>query len=190
MRIVLLLYLISLQIIIGSLYSPLAAQNISFQHLTTEEGLSHNAIISIYQDERGFMWFGTRNGISLYNGKDVQIFRKEKDNPNSLLYNDVNLIVGDQQGHVYILGNKGVSKYDICKNQFTHLTHNYTRTGFYDRHLYITNGHVIQKYTDHHFQDIYRLPDDKGYINHFEISQDTILIGTINHGLYLSLIHI
>lgn len=184
MRIVLLLYLISLQIIIGSLYSPLAAQNISFQHLTTEEGLSHNAIISIYQDERGFMWFGTRNGISLYNGKDVQIFRKEKDNPNSLLYNDVNLIVGDQQGHVYILGNKGVSKYDICKNQFTHLTHNYTRTGFYDRHLYITNGHVIQKYTDHHFQDIYRLPDDKGYINHFEISQDTILIGTINHGLY------
>ena len=55
-----------------------STQSISFRHLTTDNGLSHNSIISIYQDERGFMWFGTRNGVSLYNGKDFKIYQKEK----------------------------------------------------------------------------------------------------------------
>ena len=92
-----------------------SAQNISFRHLTTDDGLSHNSIISIYQDERGFMWFGTRNGVSLYNGKNFKIYQKEKDNPNSILYNDIYHITGDQNGHVYIMTNRGISAYDIEK---------------------------------------------------------------------------
>jgi hypothetical protein len=38
------------------------AQDISFRHLTTDDGLSHNAVMTMYQDERGFIWIGTRNG--------------------------------------------------------------------------------------------------------------------------------
>lgn len=46
------------------------SQSIPFHHLTTDNGLSHNSVVSIYQDERDFMWFATANGLSLYNGKD------------------------------------------------------------------------------------------------------------------------
>ena len=49
------------------------AQSISFLHLTTDDGLPNNSISSIYQDEREFMWFGTRNGIGVYNGKKIKI---------------------------------------------------------------------------------------------------------------------
>ena len=42
------------------------AQSISFLHLTTDDGLPNNSISSIYQDEREFMWFGTRNGGERY----------------------------------------------------------------------------------------------------------------------------
>lgn len=161
------------------------AQNISFQHLTTDDGLSHNAIISIYQDERGFMWFGTRNGISLYNGKNFKIFQKEKDNPNSILYNDINQITGDKQGHVYILGNKGVSLYDIRSNRFKHLTRKYTRAGYYHNGLYTTNGYSIEKYENDTLNEIFRMPEDKGHISHFKIFNDSIFIGTIKHGLYV-----
>ena len=55
------------------------AQSISFLHLTTDDGLPNNSISSIYQDEREFMWFGTRNGIGVYNGKKIKIYQKEKD---------------------------------------------------------------------------------------------------------------
>lgn len=57
------------------------SQNISFHHLTTDDGLSHNSVVSIYQDERDFMWFATANGLSLYNGKDFKIYQKEKEQP-------------------------------------------------------------------------------------------------------------
>ncbi|EJX06471.1 two-component system sensor histidine kinase/response regulator, hybrid (one-component system) [gut metagenome] len=166
-------------------YNSISAQNISFQHLTTDDGLSHNAIMSIYQDERGFMWFGTRNGISLYNGKDFKIFQKEKDNPNSILYNDVNQILGDQHGHVFVLGNKGVSLYDIRINSFKHLTRNYTRSGYYNNGLYITNGHCIEKYENDTFKEIFCMPENKGHIDRFKIYNDSIFIGTIKNGLYI-----
>ena len=47
------------------------AQSISFLHLTTDDGLPNNSISSIYQDEREFMWFGTRNGIGVYKRRKI-----------------------------------------------------------------------------------------------------------------------
>ena len=82
------------------------AQSISFLHLTTDDGLPNNSISSIYQDEREFMWFGTRNGIGVYNGKKIKIYQKEKDISNSILYNDIYHITGDRNGHVFIMTNK------------------------------------------------------------------------------------
>ena len=80
-RNILILCFLSLYMLAGQ------AQNLSFNHLTTDDGLSHNSVVSIYQDERGFLWFATHNGISLYNGKDFKIYQKEKENPkNSILY--------------------------------------------------------------------------------------------------------
>lgn len=54
------------------------AQDISFRHLTTDNGLSHNAVMAMYQDERGFIWIGTRNGANLYNGHEFKIYKSQK----------------------------------------------------------------------------------------------------------------
>ena len=48
-------------------------EEISFNHLTTEDGLSNNSVMSMYQDERGFIWIGTRNGVNLYNGRNFNV---------------------------------------------------------------------------------------------------------------------
>src|SRR3954468_11420297 len=45
------------------------------QHLTVEEGLSHNWVRSIIKDHQGFMWFGTFNGLNRYDGKNFKIYR-------------------------------------------------------------------------------------------------------------------
>ena len=164
---------------------PGKAQNISFHHLTTDDGLSHNSVVSIYQDERGFMWFGTRNGVSLYNGKAFKIYQKEKDNPNSILYNDIYQIVGDKKGHVFIIGNRGISDYDIKNDTFTHITRNNMRSGFFSGHLYATNTSQILKFINGTFEEVYRMPANRGDINKFYIHNDSIFIGTINQGLYL-----
>ena len=38
-------------------------QNLKFERLTIEQGLSHNYVMSILQDRNGYLWFGTGNGI-------------------------------------------------------------------------------------------------------------------------------
>ncbi len=43
-------------------------QNIKFEHLTVDDGLSFNQIFCILQDSEGFMWFGTEDGLNKYDG--------------------------------------------------------------------------------------------------------------------------
>lgn len=160
------------------------AQNISFRHLTTDDGLSHNSIISIYQDERGFMWFGTRNGVSLYNGKNFKIYQKEKDNPNSILYNDIYHITGDQNGHVYIMTNRGISAYDIEKGQFTSIIKKSIRAEFFSEYLYAATLNQIFKYDGIKFDLFYKMPQNSSVIQRLYICNDSVFIGTTK-GLYI-----
>lgn len=98
------------------------SQYISFRHFTTDDGLSHNSSMSIYQDERGFVWFGTRDGANLYNGKEIKQYKHLKNNPNSLSYNEIREITGDGKGTVYFLtNNQGISAYNIKKDLFTNI---------------------------------------------------------------------
>ena len=50
------------------LWSHLDASNIKFQSLSTSDGLSQSSINTIWQDNSGFMWFGTQNGLNKYDG--------------------------------------------------------------------------------------------------------------------------
>lgn len=43
--------------------------------LTMQDGLADNSVSSIYKDKDGFMWFGTNNGLSRYDGKAIKNFR-------------------------------------------------------------------------------------------------------------------
>ncbi|WP_340110671.1 hybrid sensor histidine kinase/response regulator transcription factor [Maribellus mangrovi] len=51
-----------------------AAQNISFEHITANDGLSHNVIYSVAQDSIGFIWLATRNGINRYSGYSINTY--------------------------------------------------------------------------------------------------------------------
>ncbi len=46
----------------------------SFKHLTIDEGLSNNTVYSIIQDNNGFIWAGTRNGLNKFDGFDFTIY--------------------------------------------------------------------------------------------------------------------
>ena len=64
-------------------------QNITFSHLTTDDGLSQFSVNSLYIDERGIIWIGTREGLNQYNGNDIKSFKLNKNDPNSLFSNTV-----------------------------------------------------------------------------------------------------
>ena len=160
------------------------AQSISFLHLTTDDGLPNNSISSIYQDEREFMWFGTRNGIGVYNGRKIKIYQKEKDISNSILYNDIYHITGDRNGHVFIMTNRGISVYDIEKDLFSTITRNNMRAQFFSGYLYAATSKQIFKYNGNKLEPFYKFPDNEGYIRKLYIHNDSILIGS-DRGVYI-----
>lgn len=90
-----------------------------FQHLTTLEGLSQNDVNCIFQDSRGFMWFGTNDGLNRYDGYNFKIFRKKPRQLDGLASNIAFSITEDPEGNLWIgSSDNGVSKYNFSTNNF------------------------------------------------------------------------
>ena len=101
----------------------LSAQNndIKFEHLSLEQGLSQSAVICLLQDSRGFMWFGTEDGLSKYDGYDFVVYRHDPQDPQSLSDNFVESIYEDQSQVLWI-GTRGggLNQFDREKETFTY----------------------------------------------------------------------
>lgn len=161
------------------------AQGITFKHLTEADGLSHYTVHSIYQDERGFMWFGTENGANLYNGKSIKVYRHNSNDSNSLQNNCVKQIVGNRKGTIFFRTRTGVQSYDIKKDKFTILYPKQTSYIFFDEGLYLADKNQILKFNGKEFELFYQLPYEKVRISTICIHNDSIAIGTNSHGLFL-----
>lgn len=87
------------------------------------EGLSQASVMSIYQDQLGRMWFGTREGISVYNGENMLVY-KAWNNENSeehidVLYgNECDFLTGNKEGDVFFRTNGALMRYDIREESF------------------------------------------------------------------------
>jgi ligand-binding sensor domain-containing protein len=78
-----------------------------FQKLTLKNGLSNNDLLCITQDSKGFMWFGTHNGLNKFDGYKFTVFRKKKNSSNSLSDNIVRSVGEDSEGNIWLGTNDG-----------------------------------------------------------------------------------
>jgi hypothetical protein len=72
---------------------------IGFDRLTSEDGLSQNTVTSILQDSRGFMWFGTEDGLNKYDGYSFTVYRHDPDDPYSLRDDSIMTLYEDRSGN-------------------------------------------------------------------------------------------
>ncbi|WP_299440140.1 triple tyrosine motif-containing protein [uncultured Aquimarina sp.] len=85
--------------------------------LGIEEGLSQGATSSIIQDEEGFLWIGTKNGLNRYDGERIEIFTKNPDDPYSLT-NDNVLALHDDRGFIMVGTQGGLDLYHKATKRF------------------------------------------------------------------------
>ncbi|MCH7397019.1 response regulator [Belliella sp. DSM 107340] len=95
------------------------AQKTYFKHINVEDGLSHNTVFTIFQDSKGFMWFGTKDGLNRYDGHQFKIFKNEPDKPQSLRNNNVLFIYESFEKKLWLGTNDGISIYDPSTETFT-----------------------------------------------------------------------
>jgi signal transduction histidine kinase/DNA-binding response OmpR family regulator/ligand-binding sensor domain-containing protein len=73
-----------------------------FIDVSENAGLSSNFVYDIDQDDQGFMWFGTRNGLDRYDGYSVKNFRHDPDSADSLSSNDIRTVAATTDGIVWV----------------------------------------------------------------------------------------
>lgn len=88
--------------------------------------LSNNAILCMHQDPEGYMWFGTYDGLNMYNGKNTYIYRFEPDNKNSLCSNIIHKITDAEPGYLWISTYLGLNKFSIKEKKITESYVQYT----------------------------------------------------------------
>lgn len=88
------------------------AQSRQFQHITSADGISQSEVYSFLEDARGFMWFGTVDGLNRYDGYSVTVFHIDKDSPNSIPNNTIRCLVEDAFGRIWIGTDDGLCVYD------------------------------------------------------------------------------
>jgi ligand-binding sensor domain-containing protein/signal transduction histidine kinase/DNA-binding response OmpR family regulator len=117
--------IIGICIVVGLFASPLNAQNLNmkFKHLNGTQGLSNSTIEAIYQDSRGFMWFGTRDGLNRFDGYKVNVFRNHINDLTSLSDNYIKCIYEDKNHNLWIGTLNGLNRYNPYANSFIRYKH-------------------------------------------------------------------
>lgn len=77
------------------------------KHFDTADGLAHREVNAVFQDRQGFMWFGTKYGLSRFDGKTFTNFTKDR---NGLAFDDIQSIAQDADGLLWLMGPFGESR--------------------------------------------------------------------------------
>ncbi|QTA80623.1 Two component system response regulator/histidine kinase, PAS domain-containing [Desulfonema limicola] len=93
-------------------------QAVRFEHLSIEQGLSQSTVRSMIQDSKGFMWFGTDDGLNRYDGYTFKTYKSDANDPYSLIHNLIWSICEDHMGILWIGTHEGLSRFDRNKEKF------------------------------------------------------------------------
>lgn len=108
--------------------SVVKAQNTNLVYsnkLTVSNGLAHNGVTSIHEDSRGFLWFGTYDGINRYDGYEVKTYKNTIDQ-NILTSNRVRVIDEDKKGNLWLGTDQGITVYNSSQESFNKVYSNET----------------------------------------------------------------
>ena len=79
------------------------------------QGLSNSAVLSLYQDNHGFMWFGTYDGLNNYDGKTMNVYRTDMAVKKQLLNNVIYHVDGAENNCLWISTNTGINCFSVNK---------------------------------------------------------------------------
>ena len=160
--------------------------DIYFHKISVEQGLSQFSVITIYQDEFGSLWFGTREGVNKYNGNSIEVILPTLTNskiPENIILN----ICGDHQGHVYIQSQNGVNEYNLHTSTIRSIIQNSVNAIAYGSHnLWIAENNILFSYKDGTKKEYSRIESIGSPICSItETSDENIYLGTISSGVYI-----
>jgi len=114
--------LLSCILLTAGLSKPVSAQEIPhqlrFHKLSVQSGLANTTVNDIVQDSLGFIWIGTSDGLSRYDGEHFKTFRHQLNEQHTLSDNYIQSLHLDDQNRLWIMTDNGLNRYDIKTDSF------------------------------------------------------------------------
>lgn len=173
-----------------------------FQTLTPLQGLSHTVVNCALQDEIGFLWIGTQDGLNKYDGYSFTVFQNNPLDSTSIQDNNIRAMIKDRNGIFWLASwGGGLIKFDPLTEQFTQyindpsdprsLKDNWLHTIFQDRtgKLWVgTQDHGLAQFFPEsgEFQHYQNDPENPNSISHNRVwsmaedSRGHLWLGTAN----------
>jgi len=128
---------------IGVLWTQALLAQPIFQHITSEDGLSENVVNTIFQDDVGFMWFGTNDGLNKYDGYEFSVYTPEPNGNQKISSNLIYAITSDNLGNLWVgTTGAGLNKFDPRTEKFSSFKHDPRDPKS------IPNDQIVSLYTD------------------------------------------
>ncbi len=108
---------IYLFIIVLLLFKVSLAQEYYFKKYQSDNGLTHNSVLSMLQDREGFMWFGTKDGLNRFDGYNFKVFQKIPGDSSSIGGNIIKCLY-EFNGNIWVGTDSGLFKYDKKQESF------------------------------------------------------------------------
>ncbi|WP_152593773.1 EAL domain-containing protein [Thalassotalea sp. ND16A] len=169
---------------------------IKFQQLSIEQGLSQSTVYSIAQDQQGFIWLATQDGLNKYDGYDFTYYRNVLNTQDSLLNNLVRVVFVDSQNTLWVGTQGGLSKYNPLLDKFDNQYTNLKETAIWniyedkDQNLFVSTSTELfrlNKQSNRFIRVNFRnfSKSIKEIKSIFQDSQQRYWIGTFENGLYI-----
>jgi signal transduction histidine kinase/ligand-binding sensor domain-containing protein/DNA-binding response OmpR family regulator len=97
------------------------AQNRRFSFQSLKPGISHQTVQKILMDQKGFMWFGTQDGLNKFDGSNFVIYENIPGDTCSLSNNTITALYEDKNGTIWIGTTNGLSLYNREKDNFSNI---------------------------------------------------------------------
>jgi len=132
-------------------------RKLRFENLTIEDGLSENSILSINQDQFGFLWVGTYAGLNRYDGNEFEVFQKSKERPDLPFFSNIFNLSTQGKDRIWVTNYNQLYRFDQANESFIQFDYSSESTD--------TLTHTVIR----------------GFI---EDSDSNLWIGTFGNGLY------
>lgn len=164
-------------------------KDINMRFKDVRQGLSHQTVNCFYEDEFGFLWVGTQDGLNRFDGRKFEIFKPDNTNPYSININNIRQVCGNKDGLLFIRSLQSVTLYDMRLNRFRVLREGEVAGICYAHDaLWIAAGKEIYRYRalDQTPELFFSFsPEEDVLMNSLMVRQNgTVVVGTSAKGVY------
>lgn len=108
---------------LGAVAAEMPGTNIRFGHISLEDGLAQSSVYTVLQDDTGYIWLGTEDGLQQYDGYSFRTYRHSATDSNSLSNSYITRLMQGKQGDLWIGTYAGLNRYDFSTGKFTRYMH-------------------------------------------------------------------